>query len=199
MAQMAVVLKSHIVKHQLYTPIAGRNYAHVEGWQFAGGLMGLFPRVVAVTDLSKGNESKWMAEVEIVNLKTGGIISRGFAVCSNSENKKKSFDDYAVLSMAQTRAIGKAFRNTVGWVMKLAGYEGTPKEEMTKVGEQSAPAATEPAETTVVYDEGLVCKGTTKSGCGNDITSAESNYSKKIFGKDLCRSCQKLATPIKRK
>jgi len=43
--------------------------------------------------------------------------------------------------MAQTRAIGKAYRNVIGWVIKLAGYEGTPSEEMVKVGEsQPIPA-----------------------------------------------------------
>ena len=35
--------------------------------------------------------------------------------------------------MAQTRAIGKAYRNIIGWVMKMAGYEGTPGEEMKAV------------------------------------------------------------------
>jgi hypothetical protein len=32
--------------------------------------------------------------------------------------------------MAQTRAIGKAYRNLIGWVMKMTGYESTPAEEM---------------------------------------------------------------------
>ena len=40
-------------------------------------------------------------------------------------------DEYAILSMAQTRAIGKAFRNLIGWVIKMAGYESTPAEEMS--------------------------------------------------------------------
>ena len=38
--------------------------------------------------------------------------------------------------MAQTRAIGKAYRNLIGWVMKMAGYEATPKEEMVKVNDE---------------------------------------------------------------
>src|SRR4051812_47200234 len=92
--------------------------------------LGLFPRVVEVKDLSNGGKPKWFAAVEIVEHKTGDIISRGFALCSKEESKKASFDEYAVLSMAQTRAIGKAYRNVVGYVMKLAGYESTPAEEM---------------------------------------------------------------------
>jgi len=134
MSAMAIILKQHILKNNLYTNIAGKNYVHVEGWQFAGGLLGTLPRVKSVENISTEQEVKWKAEVEIVNVATGNIISTGFAVCSNKEAKKKSFDEYAILSMAQTRAIGKAYRNVIGWVIKLAGYEATPSEEMVKIG-----------------------------------------------------------------
>jgi hypothetical protein len=32
--------------------------------------------------------------------------------------------------MSQTRAIGKAYRIYLGWIMKMAGFESTPLEEM---------------------------------------------------------------------
>ena len=115
-----------------------KNYAHVEGWQFAGGLMGIYPKVVSVENLSSGTEKKWKADVELIFIKDGRAVGFGSAVCSNQEGKKKSFDEYAILSMAQTRAIGKAYRNSFGWVMKLAGYEATPSEEMFKMGETPA-------------------------------------------------------------
>lgn len=130
LSKMADVLKDHILKNRLYTQIAGKNYVHVEGWQFAGGMLGTMPRIKRVENMSKGNEIKWLAEAEIVELKSDKIIGTGIALCSNSEGKKKSFDEYAVLSMAQTRSIGKAYRNILGWVIKLAGYETTPAEEM---------------------------------------------------------------------
>jgi len=189
MSEMAKVLKDHIVKQKLYTTISNRNYAHVEGWQFAGGLLGLFPRITAVENLSTGNEVKWKADAEIVNLKTGEIIGRGFAICSNKESKKKSFDEYAVLSMAQTRAIGKAYRNLIGWVMKLAGYEATPKEEMSKVDDdtESKSAAKRPR---TDAKEILLC-----TNCSKEITKQESDYSLKLYKKSLCRACQKLPTP----
>lgn len=127
MQKMALILKQHIIKNNLYTPIMGKNYVQVEGWQFAGGMMGLFPRVVEVQNIAPG---KWQAHVEIINAKNDKVMGSGFAICSKDEMKKKSFDDYAILSMAQTRAIGKAYRNLIGWVMKLTGYESTPAEEM---------------------------------------------------------------------
>jgi hypothetical protein len=41
----------------------------------------------------------------------------------------------------------------------------------------------------------LYCHGASRSGCpdGNEITEEESNFSKKLWGKALCRNCQKVA------
>lgn len=147
MVGMANVLKNYIKQNNLSVKIVGRDYVMVEGWQFAGGLLGTFPKIVSVENMSSGQEIKWKAQVEIINVKTGQIISSGFAVCSTKEVKKKTFDEYAVLSMAQTRAIGKAYRNVIGWVIKLAGYEGAPAEEMVKAGEEVIKnVSSEPAE-----------------------------------------------------
>lgn len=198
---MASVLKKHVVAQELYTRIQDKNYVHVEGWQFAGGLMGTFPRVVEIENLSGTGEVKWKAVAEIVNLKDGSVLSRGFAICSSKESKKKNFDEYAILSMAQTRAIGKAYRNVIGWVMKLAGYEATPSEEMTKGGEASAPSpapAAAPQPKAPAEATERVCHGLSKSGCGEELTAAEYDYSKKRYGKPLCREHQKQAKPIKK-
>ena len=130
MAKMATVLREHIVKNNLSVKIVGKDYAMVEGWQFAGGLTGLFPMIIDTEDLSKGNETKWKSVCHIIRIKDNKQVGRGDALCSNKENKKASFDEYAILSMAQTRSIGKAYRNLLGWVMKLAGYEATPAEEI---------------------------------------------------------------------
>lgn len=190
MSDMANVLKGHIVKQKLYTTIVGKNYAHVEGWQFAGGLMGLFPIVTEVVDLSKQGEIKWMAKVEIQNIKDGKVVGRGFAICSNKENRKKSFDEYAIVSMAQTRAIGKAYRNLIGWVMKLAGYEGTPSEEMVRAGEKMPEARTAEAPRAVPQSKAFPSPAAECHECGNGLTVAEANFSKRIFKKPLCRTCQ---------
>src|SRR3990167_7251706 len=140
MTSMSKVLQEYIKKQGLSVNIVGKEYAMVEGWQFAGGLLQLYPRVRKVENLSSGAEKKWLAEVEIVG-NDERVYSVGIAVCSNAESKKRSFDEYAVLSMAQTRAIGKAYGNLIGWVMKLAGYEATPQEEMVKVGGEDVVAS----------------------------------------------------------
>jgi hypothetical protein len=69
-------------------------------------------------------------EADLISLKTGAIIGYGYALCSNGEIKKASFDEYAIASMAQTRAVGKTVKNLLGFIMNAAGFEGTPAEEL---------------------------------------------------------------------
>lgn len=129
MATFAKELKQFVVDSNLYTGISNKNYVHVEGWQFAGASMGIFPIIKSLDNQSSENEIKYRAEVELVRLSDSTVVGYGIAICSNKEKKKRDFDEYAIASMAQTRATGKAFRMTIGWVMKLAGYEATPAEE----------------------------------------------------------------------
>lgn len=178
---MATVLKDYVVKQKLYTSIKGKNYVNVEGWQFAGFLTGLMPRIESVENLSSGAEIKWKTTVNIY--KGDHLMSIGIAVCSSKEATKKSFDEYAILSMSQTRAIGKAYRNLIGWVMKMAGYQSTPSEEMHKVSDTPA----EP----IIQTEDIPKDALTCSICDAVITKQEAEYSLKMYKKQACRNCQK--------
>jgi len=139
LAILATLVKRFIVKENLFTKIKNKNYANVEGWQFAGALLGIFPEVVMIEKIEgKEEEIKYKAEVVLNNIKTEKVVGRGFAICSNIEanrvkesaRTKEPVDEFVIASMAQTRAIGKSFRNSFAWIMKLAGYEPTPSEEM---------------------------------------------------------------------
>lgn len=67
---------------------------------------------------------------EIINHVNGHKMGSGYGLCSNLELAKTSFDEFAVMSMAQTRAIGRGFKNMLGFIMESAGYAPTPAEEM---------------------------------------------------------------------
>jgi len=131
----ATNLKDLIIQNKLFTNIKGKNYVNVEGWQIAGAFTGTFPIVEKVEDLSDGVKIKYRAEVSLVD-KDGNKVGYGVAICSNKEAGKERFDEYAVASMAQTRAVGKAYRMKIGWLLKVAGYETTPAEEMDTVEAQ---------------------------------------------------------------
>lgn len=128
----ATNLKDLIVQNKLYTQIKGKNYVNVEGWQIAGAFTGVFPIVEKVENQSEGSYFKYRAEVTLRD-KDNNIVGSGMAICTNKEVGKTNFDEYAVASMAQTRAVGKAFRMKIGWLLKVAGYETTPAEEMDAI------------------------------------------------------------------
>jgi len=132
--EFATNLKDLIVQNKLFTDIRGKNYVNVEGWQIAGAFTGVFPIVEKVENLSEGLTYKYRAEVTLRD-KDNNIVGSGMAICTNKEAGKTRFDEYAVASMAQTRAVGKAFRLKIGWLLKIAGYETTPLEEMPSEAE----------------------------------------------------------------
>lgn len=133
---IAEILQRFVQERKLTANIQGKSYPLVEAWQFAGSQLGLIPIVKDVRNLGECSPVtddatyKYEATVEVVRLSDGMVMSRGYAVCSNKERSKRSFDEYAIASMAQTRAVGKAYRNILAWLMKAAGFEATPAEEM---------------------------------------------------------------------
>ena len=134
--EFATSLRDMIIQNKLFTNIKGKNYVNVEGWQIAGAFTGTFPVVEKVEEIptTRPGEYKYRAEVSLRD-KDGNQVGYGVAICSNKESGKGGFDEYAVASMAQTRAVGKAFRMKIGWLLKVAGYETTPAEEMDAVQE----------------------------------------------------------------
>lgn len=71
----------------------------------------------------------WEACVEIKTA-AGVVVGRAEAMVSRSESKWSKRDEYAVRSMAETRAASRAYRNALGWIVAIAGFEQTPLEEM---------------------------------------------------------------------
>ncbi len=139
--QMAVLLKNIIVQQKLYVNIKGRNYAMVDAWVMAGFLTGISVMVDEPKNLSNEKEIKYSVTAKLY--KGDQQIGAGYALASSKEAIKRNFDEYAIYSLAQTRAIGKAYRNKIGFLIKLAGMETTPAEEITKVSEQTPASGVE--------------------------------------------------------
>ena len=71
----------------------------------------------------------WEACVEI-RTASGVVVGRAEAMCSRSEETWNQREDFALRSMAETRAESRAYRRAVGWIVNIAGYNPTPAEEM---------------------------------------------------------------------
>lgn len=125
--RVADALKGVLASQGMIARIGGKEHVQVEGWQTLGGMLGVVPVVVwtrRVTD-----PDGWEAKVEARTL-DGRIVGSGEAQCDRGEKKWKTSDEYAIRSMAQTRATSKALAAPLRFIVKLAGYSGTPAEEM---------------------------------------------------------------------
>lgn len=126
---IAEQLKEVLVKQNLISNIKGREHVKVEGWTLLGTMLGVFP----VLEWTRKLEDGWEARVEARTL-AGAVVGAAEAECLRSESTWKSRDDYALRSMAQTRATSKALRQPLGFVVSLAGFDPTPAEEMPRDG-----------------------------------------------------------------
>lgn len=127
--EAANALKSILQAQGLTTQISGREHVRVEGWQTLGAMLGVTPVCTWTRKIDKG----WEARVEARTL-DGRVIGAAEAMCTRDEGQWKQRDDYAIRSMAQTRATSKALASPLRFVVTLAGYDGTPAEEMPREG-----------------------------------------------------------------
>ncbi len=164
---LAKVIRSQ----KLAVTISGREHVRVEGWTLLGTLLGVFPYLVWTRPLElrgDGLPMGWEARCEARTI-DGRVVGSAEAMCSRSEKTWANRDDYALRSMAQTRATSKALRQPLGFVMALAGFEATPAEEM--------PAADgEVAEWTGVPDQFIVTFGKYKGQTIAEIAAHDRGY-----------------------
>ena len=177
---VADALKPILQKQGMSTRIGAKDHVQIEGWQTLGALLKVTPVCVATRRIQpkaqftvKGKKKKWgkvdgrrqvveefdyeyavdgyswEATVEARTL-DGRVIGSADAMCSREEDKWKDSDEYAVRSMAQTRASSKALASVLRFVVTLAGYSGTPAEEMPSNGGGEAPSTQAPPAEAVV-------------------------------------------------
>lgn len=118
---------------------AEAEYVTVEGWEVLGTFLGIVPVTTIIKEVknSKDRTVGYVARatlyqnpiIENDEIVGGTVIARAEAQADRSGFQK---DLFAIASMAQTRALGKAYRMGLSWIMKMAGFEGTPAEEMPK-------------------------------------------------------------------
>lgn len=173
-ARMGVVADaiSDVIRNRgLYSNIQGKDYVTVEGWSMTGAMIGVFPRTREIRVIEEGHLDAltvqrkrrggqgtyevhypafdgvitYEASVDLIT-RDGGVVGGAVSLCSRREEQWRDRDDNQIASMAQTRAIAKAYRMTLGFVMPMAGYAATPAEEMTDAVVAQDPQAQPPRE-----------------------------------------------------
>ena len=110
----------------------GEQYLELEDWQILARFYGLSSRVVSDKYIVYGDVTGFEATADVIRT-DGAIVSSASAMCLSDEKNWKGKPLFQLRSMAQTRAAAKAFRLCLSWVAVLAGYRGTPAEEMDAV------------------------------------------------------------------
>ena len=123
-AAVARSLADIITKQKLYTVIGEKKHVRVEGWTLCGSMLGVYPVCVWTRPLENG----WEARVEARTM-NGTVVGAAESSCLKTEKLWSSRDDFAIRSMAQTRATSRALRMPLGFIIQLAGYDATPAEE----------------------------------------------------------------------
>ena len=113
------------------------EYVTVEGWEVLGTMLGIVPVTTIVSEMknNKGRTIGYTARatlyqnpiIENDEIVGGRVIARAEAQADKSGYQS---DLFSIASMAQTRALGKAYRMGLSWVMKMAGFEPTFAEDM---------------------------------------------------------------------
>ena len=113
------------------------EYVTVEGWEVLGTMLGIVPdtRIVEEMKNDKGRVIGFKARATLYQnpvlddgkIVGGTVLSTAEAYCTKDDFQKKFF---SMASMAQTRALGKAYRMALSWIIKMAGFEATFAEDM---------------------------------------------------------------------
>lgn len=125
----------------LISNIQGREHLRVEAWTSLGAMLGVTPVCVWTRKLEDG----WEARVEARTL-DGRVVGAAESECLRAESTWKDRDDFAIRSMAQTRATSKALASVLRFVATLAGVEGTPAEEMPSGSQGATPISAKQAD-----------------------------------------------------
>jgi len=134
----ASILAEIVEEQELYTVIQNKKHLHVEAWKTIGKGYGLSPQIEWTRPIESGG---WEARCIFTDL-AGEQVGSGEAECGTyGDGPWVDRASYAQRSMAQTRAISRAGRNCLDWVVVLAGFSATPFEEMPREhGEHPLPS-----------------------------------------------------------
>ena len=115
---------------KLYVMINNKKHVYVEGWETLGAMLQCTSEIIKVESYKNGYWSE-----AIIKDASGRTLSKAMGICLRDEKNWSPRDDYAILSMSQTRALGKAYRLAFSWIMSMAGYDPCPAEEIPHIKE----------------------------------------------------------------
>lgn len=125
---IATALDGVIQGKGMFHRIGSKQHVTIDGWQTLGAMLGITATIVWTREIGEGD---WEARAEAVTA-DGRLVGSAEAMCCSAEGGMwagpKAIN--ARRAMAQTRAMSRAYRGPLGFVVNLAGYSATGFEEM---------------------------------------------------------------------
>lgn len=112
----------------------GRRYLEFHHWQTIGAFYHVTTETYDPEPVEIDGVKGFKAKATVLDSRTGLKVGGAEAYCFRDEPNWKNKPLFQLASMAQTRAASKALANKFRFVAIVAGYEGTPSEEMTGDG-----------------------------------------------------------------
>lgn len=126
--KMISQFKKFVTENKCVVAYEGKPYINISGWQFAGMLLGFTSKICSVRkEIAPIGELIYRAEVDLIDPSGKKMIESATMLCDSKEGYPTHS---ACASMAETRALSKAYRMTLGWIIQAAGFETTPAEEV---------------------------------------------------------------------
>src|SRR5215471_3416007 len=129
----------------------GEQYIENEDWQLIGRFYGVTAKTVDDHFVTFADAQGWEATA-VATDRTGREIARATSMCLNDEPNWRKRPLFQLRSMAATRAHSKALSQVLKFVPVLAGYRGTPADELESE-RQPAPRKTAVAPVGLVTPE----------------------------------------------
>ena len=123
--------------------IQGKKYIQSPGWAMMANAFGF---VVSGGEVKKEGEG-FVAKAYLKRVDNGVVVAEAEGFCDRTEPRWKSAPEYAVRSMAQTRAASKVCKMALASCVPLMGVKNlsvTPAEEVPEGGFSSSYATTAP-------------------------------------------------------
>jgi hypothetical protein len=108
----------------------GKRYLEFHHWQTIGAFYHVTTETYDPEPVEIDGVKGFRAKASALDSRTGLRIGGAEAYCFRDEPNWKTKPLFQLASMAQTRAASKALANKFRFVAIVAGYEGTPSEEM---------------------------------------------------------------------
>jgi hypothetical protein len=112
--------------------IGGKKYLQLEAWQLLGKFCRVYGIVESVQSVEYFGVNGFEARAIVINSE-GKKIAEADAACMRDEPNWEGKPLFQLMSMAQTRALSKAYRSSLSFIVSMAGYSPTPLEEMQAV------------------------------------------------------------------